>query len=77
MNATQCRMGRAGLGWTLEDLAKESGTNRRSIYRFENGRPVLRTTVAKLRRALENAGVVFIKRGAYRGGVVPPVEGAD
>jgi hypothetical protein len=34
--------------------------------------PVAKETVAKARSALEAEGVVFIERGAYVGGVVPP-----
>lgn len=75
MNATQCRMARAGLGWTLDDLAKASGVNRRTILNFENDGPALAISLAKLRAALEAEGVVFIERGVYVGGVVPPVDG--
>ena len=72
MNATQCRMARAGLDWTLDDLAKASGVNRRSIINFENDGAASFASVAKLRAALEKMGVVFIERGVYIGGVVPP-----
>lgn len=75
MNATQCRMARAGLGWTLDDLATESGVNRRTILNFENDGPASASSLAKLREALEREGVVFIERGVHLGGVVPPVAG--
>ena len=75
MNATQCRMARAGLGWTLDDLAKCSGVNRRSILNFENGGSITTATCDKVRAAFEAAGIVFIERGVYVGGVVPPFEG--
>ena len=68
-------MARAGLTWTLDDLAKASGVNRRSILTFENDGAVLPATVAKLTVALEAEGVVFIARGVYVGGVVPPLGG--
>jgi DNA-binding XRE family transcriptional regulator len=72
MNATQCRMARAGLRWTLDDLAKASGVNRRTILNFENDGPAAFSSVAKVRAVLEKRGVVFIERGVHLGGVVPP-----
>jgi DNA-binding XRE family transcriptional regulator len=75
MNATQCRMARAGLSWTLDDLARHSGVNRRTILNFENDGPASGDSVAKLQAALEREGCVFIQRGVYMGGVVPPTEG--
>lgn len=75
MNATQCRMARAGLDWTLDDLARRSGVNRRTIINFEKDGPASDDSVAKLRAALEREGCVFIERGVYMGGVVPPMEG--
>jgi DNA-binding XRE family transcriptional regulator len=75
MNATQCRMARAALTWTLDDLARRSGVNRRTILNFENDGPAADASVAKMRSALEREGIVFIERGVYVGGVVPPMEG--
>ena len=75
MDATQCRMARAGLGWTLDDLAEASAVNRRTILNFENDGPASAQSLAKLREAFEREGVVFIERGVYVGGVVPPIEG--
>jgi transcriptional regulator with XRE-family HTH domain len=72
MNATQCRMARAGLRWTLDDLARRSGVNRRTILNFENDGAAAFASVAKVREALEKAGIVFVERGVYVGGVVPP-----
>jgi DNA-binding XRE family transcriptional regulator len=75
MDATQCRMARAGLGWTLDDLAEASEVNRRTILNFENDGPASQSSLDKLRSAFEGEGVVFIERGVYVGGVVPPMEG--
>ena len=63
------------MGWTVDDLAKKSRVNRRSILIFENGGAVLPRTVEKLRTALEAEGLVFIEKGVYLGGVVPPKAG--
>jgi transcriptional regulator with XRE-family HTH domain len=68
-------MARAGLGWTLDDLAKASGVNRRTILTFENDGPASAASLAKLRATFALGGVAFIERGAHVGGVVPPMEG--
>ena len=34
MNIVQCRMARAALGWSLDDLAAASGVSRRTIYNW-------------------------------------------
>ena len=73
MNVTQCRMARAALGWSLDDAAAGSGVGRRSIAKFEAGGSVSADTVAKLRAAMERAGVRFLDSGKVAGGVVPPV----
>jgi transcriptional regulator with XRE-family HTH domain len=74
MNVVQCRMARAALGWTLDDLATASGVSRRTIARFEAGEPVLTPRVQTLRRAFEAAGILFIDSGRLTGAVVPPSE---
>lgn len=57
----QCRAARAFLGWSRARLAKESGIPVPTLERYERGEtsPYLKT-VAKLRRTLEKAGVIFI-----------------
>ena len=70
MDISQCRMARAALHWSLDDLAAGSGVARRSVARFEAGESVQVETVAKLRDALEAAGVRFIDTGKLAGGVV-------
>ena len=71
MNVTQCRMARAGLDWTLDDLAKASGVGRRTIASFETGRNVRPEKVEVLRQTLVAAGVVF-ENGGKRVGVAVP-----
>ena len=63
MNATQCRMARAALGWSIADLAKASGVRDMTVSNFERGRDAYASTVAKLRTALEDAGVIFLADG--------------
>jgi DNA-binding XRE family transcriptional regulator len=75
MKGTKCRMARAAVGWSLDDLAAAAGVNKRMIMRPEANEPVQATNSAKMREVLEREGVVFIERGVYLGGVVPPMEG--
>lgn len=74
MHVVQCRMARAALSWSLDDLAEQSSVARRTIARFEANEAVSSDSVNKLRLTFEREGVVFIERGVYVGGVVPPKE---
>ena len=53
-------MARAALNWSLEDLAKAAGVHRNTISNYETGKyggdP---ETLAKMRKALEAAGIEF------------------
>ena len=71
MKITQCRMARAGLDWTLDDLALASGVARRTIAKFEKGGNVLPEKVETLRATLVAAGVEFINGGKSVGVKVP------
>lgn len=67
MNVTQCRMARAGLGWSRDDLAKASGLASRTVAKFEDGGTVVPETVETLRAALVAQGVEFINGGTRFG----------
>ena len=57
----QLRAGRAFLGWTREEMSEKSGVPAITIKQFESGKTDPRlTTVHKLRRALERAGLIII-----------------
>jgi len=56
----QIRMARAGLGWTLNDLAEKAGVNPNTISRYEAGRDVMAGTLRKVADALRGAGVSLI-----------------
>ena len=57
----QCKGGRAMLGWSQERLAKASKVALRTLADFESGaRQPYDRTLADIRRALEDAGIVFI-----------------
>jgi DNA-binding XRE family transcriptional regulator len=63
MTPQQCRMGRAALGWSSGKLAQAAEVRAATISNFENGGEAYASTVAKLRKALEDGGVVFIGTG--------------
>lgn len=67
MNVKQCRMARAGLGWTLDDLAEASGVGRRTVAKFEAGGNVAPESVAKLQAALITGGAAFTNGGGRIG----------
>lgn len=60
MNGDQCRMARAALRWSIDELAERAKVGRATIARFETGTAARTDTVAALRRTLEAAGVVLI-----------------
>jgi transcriptional regulator with XRE-family HTH domain len=64
----QCRAARALLGWSQDDLAKESKVAKKTIADFERGeRSPYPRTLADIRKALESAGVEFIDNGKGKG----------
>jgi transcriptional regulator with XRE-family HTH domain len=66
----QIRMARAALGWTVADLARESGISTSAIQRAENtaGVPTMKSTnLFRVQRALEIGGVVFVDADAHGG----------
>jgi transcriptional regulator with XRE-family HTH domain len=75
MQPRQCRMARAALDWTLNQLATASGVSRRTIIRFEQGHTVHPDKTKAVRRALESEGIEFIDGGRMAGGVIPPKDG--
>lgn len=72
MNVAQCKMARAGLGWSIDDLAAAVGTiSRRTVAKFESGGSVSGGTVEALRQCLAAHGVEFINGGKSIGVRVP------
>ena len=66
----QCRAARALLGWTQDQLAAASKVAKKTIADFEIGKrmPFDRTLV-DIRRATEDAGVIFIPENGEGAGV--------
>lgn len=64
-------MARAGLGWRASDLADKAGIGSATVARFELGETVSDHSIGEMRKALEAAGVQFIRRGGRLGATVP------
>ena len=62
-------MARAALDWTVRNLADAASVGINTVTRFEKGADTLSSTVAKLRAALEAAGVEFIPENGGGAGV--------
>lgn len=61
LDAVQVRMARAGLGLSVRELAERSGVADSTILRFETGKgAILTTNMARIQKALEEAGVLFL-----------------
>ena len=61
LSREQCKGARAMLGWSRDRLAKSSTVGLRTLVDFESGaRQPYDRTLADLRRALEEAGIIFI-----------------
>lgn len=67
MNVTQCRMARAALGWTLDDLADASRVGRRTVAKFEAGGTILPEKLEALRAAFVREGIAFTNGGKRAG----------
>lgn len=67
MTPTQVRMGRAALGWSSRELAREAGVTPNTVTNLEMGRPVRLSTIARIRAALEKAGLKFTKSAVHVG----------
>ena len=59
MTPTQLRMARAGVGWGVRELAAKAGVTANTVTRIENGADAKQSTMEKLQRALEAAGIEF------------------
>ena len=69
MKAIQLRMARAAVGWGVRELAAKAGVTANTVTRIENGADAKQSTMDKLQRALEAAGVEFIDENGGGAGV--------
>lgn len=61
LDPVQVRMARAALGLSVRELAERSGVADSTILRFETGKgAILTTNMARIQKALEEAGVLFL-----------------
>lgn len=56
-------MARAALRWSTQKLAEMASVGVNTINRFEDGQDARLSSVDKMKRALESAGVVFLSDG--------------
>ncbi len=68
VTSAQFRMARAALDWTVRDLAAKAGVHRNTIARIEAGEASHGPTLAAVRRALEDAGIIFLLAGEQTNG---------
>jgi transcriptional regulator with XRE-family HTH domain len=69
MRAVQVKMARAAVGWGVRELAKRAGLTANTVTRIENGADAKQSTMDRLQRALEAAGVEFIDENGGGPGV--------
>jgi predicted transcriptional regulator len=62
-------MARAALAWTTADLGHHASVGANTVNRFEGGQDARLSSVEKMRRALEAAGVEFIAENGGGAGV--------
>ncbi len=67
--AVQSKMARAALGLGVRDLARAAGVSPDTIARLERGETLRPSTLAAIRAALEEAGVLFIEENGGGPGV--------
>jgi len=63
MTPQQCRMARAALEWSQQQLADAAAMRQVTVSDYERGGDARRSTVQKLRAAMEQAGIVFVGAG--------------
>lgn len=70
MTPEQCRAARAMLGWSQMDLCEAAGISHKPLVDFEKGKTTpYASTLEKLRKALETAGVSFVEPNGMGAGV--------
>lgn len=56
MTPKQCKMARAGLGWSVQKLGELTEMTPNTVSRFENGKDSYTSTANKLEQALLSSG---------------------
>lgn len=60
MKGIQCKLARVALDWGVLDLAKAANVSTQTITRLERGENLRPSTLERIQRVLENAGIEFI-----------------
>jgi len=71
MHPVQCKMARAGLDWSISDLATKAGVGDPTVTRFESDGTVGPEDLGRMFDALEGAGAVFTAQDDQLGVTVP------
>jgi len=67
ISSVQSKMARAGLGWTIGQLAANANVGTATVARFETGKgETIPATLAAIQRALEAAGIEFLPDNGVR-----------
>ena len=69
ISPVQLRMARAALDLGVRDVARMVGVAPNTVSRYENGADARGSTIRKMRRALEQAGIIFIDENGGGEGV--------
>jgi len=63
ITASQIRIGRASLGWSLAKLADKAGVATNSVVAAERGADCRMSTVRALAETMADAGIIFFSDG--------------
>lgn len=69
VTSAQLRAARGLLNWTVRDLAEKSGVHRNTVTRIETEETSQGHALEVIRRALEDAGVIFVPENGEGPGV--------
>lgn len=64
ITASQSRMARAALGWSIRETATKAHVGINTLSRFEGGGGVFLSTANALQSAYRTAGIEFVNEGA-------------
>ncbi|RUM23897.1 XRE family transcriptional regulator [Rhizobium vallis] len=67
MKGIQCKLARVALDWGVLDLARAAKVSTQTITRLERGENLRPSTLERIQRVLEHAGIEFISENG--GGV--------
>jgi transcriptional regulator with XRE-family HTH domain len=60
MKGIQCRLARVALGWGVSDLATHAKVSTQTVTRLERDEDLRQSTLTKIQKTLEDAGIEFI-----------------